>query len=113
MRQQKSRLLSTTVMSIALGGGALLLGPAGADNVGGFGGFGVGVQAFAACNPCNAECPNPCNPCCPNPCAAASPCNPCAAASACNPCNPCAAASPCNPCNPCAAANPCNPCAAN
>lgn len=99
MKQQKSRLLSTTYLSIVLGGGALMLGADGLP--GSTGGFGVGSTAIAACNPC---CPNPCNPCCPNPCAAANPCNPCAAA---NPCNPCAAA---NPCNPCAAANPCNPC---
>ena len=105
MRQQKSRLLSSTYLSLILGGGALMMSPTGGDALsGGFGGLSVGSTAIAACNPCNAECPNPCNPCCPNPCAAANPCNPCAAA---NPCNPCAAA---NPCNPCAAANPCNPC---
>ena len=54
------------------------------------------------CNPCGAK--KAANPC--NPCAAKKGCNPCAAKKGCNPCNPCAAKKGCNPCNPC------NPCAA-
>ncbi len=109
MNPFKTRMLTTTVVPIAVAVGVGVSGMVGA-----VAGFGPG-QAYAQCNPCAAK--NPCNPCAANacnpcnPCAAANPCNPCAAG-ACNPCNPCAAANPCNPCNPCAAANPCNPCGA-
>jgi hypothetical protein len=101
MQPYRSRLLSTTYLSLAVGVGALALGAALPASVAGL----QAGMAYAACNPCN-------------PCAAKTPaathCNPCAAA---NPCNPCAAklvpaAGPCNPCaaqNPCAAANPCRP----
>jgi hypothetical protein len=103
MKLYRNRLLSTTYMTLAIGGTALVVGAAlpGANIFPG----GVGV-AYAACNPCNpCASANPCNPC--NPCAALikNPCNPCSAAPAAGPCNPCAAATPCNPCNPCAASN--------
>lgn len=111
MKLYRHRLLSTTTyLALAIGGGALMLGPAGSSGLlGADGGIGLGSMVLAACNPCAT---NPCNPC-----AAKAPCNPCAAAADCpNPCNPCCptpAAGPCNPCaaaNPCAANNPCNPC---
>jgi len=130
MNRLKTRMLTTTVIPVAVA-----LGVGATGMVGAVTGFGSG-QAYAQCNPCAPK--NPCNPCAAknpcNPCAAKNPCNPCAAA---NPCNPCAAANPCNPCaagskvavgqfsecmiprlakasicNPCAAKNPCNPCAA-
>jgi len=139
MNPFKTRMLTTTVIPIAMA-----LGVGASGMVVAVAGFGPG-QAYAQCNPCAAK--NPCNPCAAanpcNPCAAVNPCNPCAAGghaaagtfSACviprlakasicnpcaakNPCNPCAAKNPCNPCavaaacNPCAAKNPCNPCAA-
>lgn len=103
MKSYRHRLLSTTFMTLAIGGTALVVVAAlpGADAV-----LGGGGVAYAACNPCNpCAAANPCNPC--NPCAALikSPCNPCSAAPAAGPCNPCAAANPCNPCNPCAVSN--------
>jgi hypothetical protein len=105
MKLYRHRLLSTTYMTLALGGTALVAGAAlpSMDAV-----LGGGGPAHAACYPCN-PCAAAANPC--NPCAAANPCNPCAAVIKTeSPCNPCGAA---NPCNPCAAANPCNPCKAN
>lgn len=76
MKLHRSRLLSTTYMTLALGGTALLVGAA---LPGGDAGLAFAGVALAACNPCN-----PCNPC------AAAAGNPCAAAQDCpNPCNPC------------------------
>ena len=131
----KTKMLTTTVIPVAV---ALGVGVSGMVMTGTYSQIG---PAYAQCNPCAAKSPcnpcaakacnpcaakNPCNPCAAkacNPCAAKNPCNPCAAA-ACNPCNPCAGAkagkSGCivprlakaGACNPCAAKNPCNPCAA-
>jgi hypothetical protein len=100
MQQHRSRLLSTTYMTLALGSGLLLLTGTGIAP-------GSSGLALAQCKAAAVDCANPCNasnPCCANPCAASA--NPCAAT------NPCAAAAPINPCNPCAAENPCNPCKA-
>ena len=137
MKPFKARMLTSTVIPVAV---ALGVGVTGMVLTGTPSGIG---QAMAQCNPCAAK--NPCSPCAAknpcNPCAAKNPCNPCAAnpcnpcaggaavasqcviprlvtVSVCSPCNPCAANNPCNPCaaknpcTPCAAANPCNPCAA-
>lgn len=120
MNPFKAKMLTTTVLPVAM---VIGVGVAGIAITGTVAGVGYAQAACNPCNPCAAK--NPCNPC--NPCAAKNPCNPCAAKNPCNPCaakaacNPCAArcviprlakASACNPCNPCAAKNPCNPCAA-
>ena len=122
---RKTKLLSTTLLPLAVLAGTATLGvalmAAAPQHV---------VQA--ACNPCNPCAAAKCNPCAANPCAAANLCNPC---NPCNPCaggggdvkwscscvvprvqvvaasNPCAVAKACSPCNPCAA-KACNPCAA-
>ena len=95
--RNKSRLLTSTVIPLALAVGAGMAVATVSGTI-------MTKPAFAACAPCNPCAAN-------NPCAAKNPCNPCAAK------NPCAAANPCNPCavkkvvaNPC---NPCNPCAAS
>lgn len=85
MKTTRSRLLSTTVLPLAVVAAMGAAAPAFADAHG--------------CNPCAAAACSPCAGAGCNPCAAEG-CNPCAAAG-CSPCNPCAAA--CNPCNPCAA----------
>ena len=90
MKATRNRLLSTTVLPLAVIAAMGATAPAFADTEG--------------CNPCAAASCSACNPC--NPCAAANPCG-----AGCNPCNPCAAANPCGAgCKPC---NPCNPCAAD
>ena len=103
IKSEKNALLSTvSLRSLAITGVALasltLVGACG--SVGGFNT--ADAQPAAAASPCN-----PCAAAAGNPCAAANPCNPCAASA-----NPCAAAA--NPCNPCAlSANPCGPSAAD
>ena len=131
MNSMKSRLLSTTVIPLAIAAGFSLVTVAEAPQAVA-GHHAKGCYPCAAkrgCNPCAAK--RGCYPCAAkrgcNPCAARG-CNPCAAKRGCNPCaakrgcNPCAAKRGCNPCaargcNPCAArgcnpcgANPCNPC---
>lgn len=134
MKPIKTRLLTTTVIPLAIAAGFTLVAVSEVPSA-------RAAQSLAqkSCNPCAAK--RACNPCAAkkacNPCAAKNPCNPCAAKRACNPCaaknpcNPCGASNPCNPCaggaaaysskcvvprlasaNPCAAKNPCNPCAA-
>jgi hypothetical protein len=73
MKVYRRRLLSTTYMTLAIGGTALAIGAALPSVDAALGGGGV---AYAACNPCNpyVAAANPCNPC-----AAANPCNPCQA----------------------------------
>lgn len=131
MKPIKTRLLTTTVIPLAIAAGFTLVAVSEIPSA-------RAAQSLAqkSCNPCAAK--RGCNPCAAkkacNPCAAKNPCNPCAAKRA---CNPCAAKTPCNPCgasnpcaggavaysskcviprlasaNPCAAKNPCNPCAA-
>ncbi len=114
MKPMKSRMLSTTVIPIAVAAAGFTL-------------IAVGElpEARAAqqiaqrgCNPCAAK--RACNPCAAkracNPCAAKKGCNPCAAKKGCNPCaakracNPCAAKKGCGPCGAKRACNPCNPC---
>ena len=77
IKSTRSRLLSTTVLPLAVVAAMGMASAAYADSHEG------------GCNPCAASC-SACNPC--NPCGAAC--------SACSPCNPCGA---CNPCNPCSA----------
>ena len=134
MKPIKTRLLTTTVIPLAIAAGFTLVAVSEVPSA-------RAAQSLAqkSCNPCAAK--RACNPCAAkkacNPCAAKNSCNPSAAKRACNPCaaqnpcNPCGASNPCNPCaggaaaysskcvvprlasaNPCAAKNPCNPCAA-
>ena len=121
MKPMKSRLLTTTVIPLAMAAGFTLVTVVEAPKA-------VAGHHQKGCNPCAAK--KACNPCAAkrgcNPCAAKRGCNPCAAKRGCNPCaakrgcNPCAAKRGCNPCaakrgcNPCGArgCNPCNPCAA-
>jgi hypothetical protein len=66
MKSYRHRLLSTTYLSLAIGSGVMLLGPAGPCGLtGARGGLGIGSVAHAACAPCNpcAAVANPCNPC--------------------------------------------------
>ena len=137
MRPMKTRLLTSTVIPLALAAGvAIIMIP---EAPGARANQQVAANPCAAkrgCNPCAAK--RACNPCAAkrgcNPCAAKRGCNPCAAKRGCNPCAAKRACNPCNPCNPCAggaasysaacvvprlvAANPCgatrgcNPCAA-
>jgi len=104
MKPMKTRMLSTTVIPIAVAAGFTL---ATISEV---------PQARAAqqvaqkgCNPCAAK--RGCNPCAArkacNPRAAKRGCNPCAAKRA---CNPCAAKKGCGPCGPCGAKRACGPC---
>ena len=105
MKPMKSRMLTTTVIPIALAAGFTL----------------VTVSEVPSAQAAQSIAQNRCNPCAAkkrcNPCAAKKGCNPCAAKRGCNPCaakkgcNPCAAKKGCNPCGAKNACNPCNPCA--
>ena len=142
MKPMKSRLLTTTVIPLAIAAGFTLVTVVEAPKAIA-GHHQKGCNPCAAkrgcnpcgargCNPCAARACNPCNPCAggaasysskcvvprlasANPCAAKRGCNPCAAKRG---CNPCTAKRGCNPCaakrgcNPCAAKRACNPCAA-
>ena len=103
MKLYHNRLLSTTYLTLAVGAGVMLLGPALPGSEAGFG----ATAAYAACNPCN---PCAAQKAAANPCGAASPCAVKKLVPAAGPCNPCAAQkAAASPCNPCAAKNPCKP----
>lgn len=114
MKPIKTRMLTTTVIPMALAAGFTLVTVSEVPSA-------QAAQSIAQnrCNPCAAK--KRCNPCAAkkgcNPCAAKKGCNPCAAKRGCNPCaakkgcNPCAAKKGCNPCGAKKACNPCNPCA--